>query len=135
VSNYLIAGKTKNNKADLDNHANQLNKNNVAYWKSRGYESRPSNWQSLAGSGGSSNTKANLDNNANQLNPNNQAYLASRSGGENKAGGGSKGGGGTGAGGSGSKGGGGGKGSGGGNWPSTTGNPSGGVRGNNPPSK
>lgn len=25
---------------DLDNHANQLNENNDAYWQSRGYEDR-----------------------------------------------------------------------------------------------
>ena len=28
-------------KADHDNHANQLNPNNDAYWQSRGYEERP----------------------------------------------------------------------------------------------
>jgi len=26
--------------ADLDNHANQLNDNNDAYWQSRGYEDK-----------------------------------------------------------------------------------------------
>ena len=30
---------------DLDNHANQLNENNDAYWQSRGYDSRPDDWQ------------------------------------------------------------------------------------------
>ena len=29
---------------DLDNHANQLNPNNDAYWDSRGYDGRPSGW-------------------------------------------------------------------------------------------
>jgi hypothetical protein len=28
-------------KADWDNHANQLNPNNDAYWQSRGYDERP----------------------------------------------------------------------------------------------
>ncbi|WP_374538573.1 hypothetical protein [Chitinimonas taiwanensis] len=28
-------------KADLDNHANQLNPNNDAYWESRGYDGVP----------------------------------------------------------------------------------------------
>jgi hypothetical protein len=31
--------------ADLDNHANQLNDNNDAYWESRGYDERPDDWQ------------------------------------------------------------------------------------------
>ena len=31
--------------ADLDNHANQLNDNNNAYWDSRGYDGRPDDWQ------------------------------------------------------------------------------------------
>ena len=30
--------------ADLDNHSNQLNDNNDAYWQSRGLDERPSNW-------------------------------------------------------------------------------------------
>ncbi len=29
---------------ELDNHANQLNPNNDAYWASRGYDNRPSDW-------------------------------------------------------------------------------------------
>ena len=49
------------NQRDLDNHANQMNPNNDAYWESRGYDGRPdysygrdvelqhlvSNWRSL----------------------------------------------------------------------------------------
>jgi len=35
----------KDTQADLDNHANQLNENNDAYWQSRGYEDRPDDWQ------------------------------------------------------------------------------------------
>ena len=27
-----------------DNHANQLNPNNDAYWQSRGYDERPDGW-------------------------------------------------------------------------------------------
>ena len=29
---------------DVDNHANQLNPNNHAYWHARGYEQRPDDW-------------------------------------------------------------------------------------------
>ncbi|NLS14903.1 hypothetical protein HGP28_18765 [Vibrio sp. SM6] len=32
--------------ADLDNHSNQLNENNDAYWQSRGYDERPEDWES-----------------------------------------------------------------------------------------
>lgn len=32
--------------ADLDNHSNQLNDNNDAYWQSRGHDDRPDDWQS-----------------------------------------------------------------------------------------
>ncbi len=31
-------------KEDLDNHSNQLNENNDAYWQARGEEDRPDNW-------------------------------------------------------------------------------------------
>ena len=34
------------NKADDDNHANQLNPNNDAYWESRGHDERPEDWES-----------------------------------------------------------------------------------------
>ena len=30
--------------ADNDNHANQMNSNNDAYWESRDYDERPDNW-------------------------------------------------------------------------------------------
>ena len=33
-----------NSKDELDNHANQLNPNNDAYWQSRGYDERPDDW-------------------------------------------------------------------------------------------
>lgn len=31
--------------SDLDNHANQLNPNNDAYWQSRDEEERPDDWE------------------------------------------------------------------------------------------
>ena len=31
--------------SDLDNHANQLNPNNDAYWQSRDCDERPDDWQ------------------------------------------------------------------------------------------
>ncbi len=32
-------------KDDRDNHADQLNPNNDAFWESRGYEGRPDDWE------------------------------------------------------------------------------------------
>ncbi len=32
-------------KSDDDNHANQCNPNNDAYWESRGEDERPDNWE------------------------------------------------------------------------------------------
>ncbi len=32
---------------ELDNHADQLNPNNDAYWESRGEDERPENWEEL----------------------------------------------------------------------------------------
>ena len=34
--------------SDLDNHANQLNPNNDAYWESRGWDDRPDDWEERA---------------------------------------------------------------------------------------
>ncbi len=31
--------------SDQDNHANQLNPNNDAYWESRGWDERPDDWE------------------------------------------------------------------------------------------
>ena len=31
--------------SDMDNHANQLNPNNDAYWSSRGEDDRPDDWE------------------------------------------------------------------------------------------
>lgn len=33
---------------DLDNHSNQLNPNNDAYWQSRGEDERPEDWEDKA---------------------------------------------------------------------------------------
>lgn len=30
---------------DLDNHSDQMNQNNDAYWQSRGYDERPDDWE------------------------------------------------------------------------------------------
>lgn len=38
-------------KDDLDNHANQLNPNNDAYWESRDWDERPDDWEGRADSG------------------------------------------------------------------------------------
>ena len=57
-----------------DNHANQMNPNNDAYWESRGYGERPDDWEDEADDGDGGND----DNRANQLNPNNDAYTSSR---------------------------------------------------------
>ena len=34
-------------KEELDNHANQMNPNNDAYWSSRGEDERPEDWKDL----------------------------------------------------------------------------------------
>ena len=34
--------------SDLDNHANQFNPNNDAYWESRGWGERPDDWEERA---------------------------------------------------------------------------------------
>lgn len=36
---------TENHQADLDNHANQCNPNNDAYWEGRGEDERPDDWE------------------------------------------------------------------------------------------
>ncbi len=35
--------------SELDNHANQMNPNNDAYWESRGEDERPVDWQERTG--------------------------------------------------------------------------------------
>ena len=32
-------------KDQLDNHSNQMNPNNDAYWESRGFDGRPEDWE------------------------------------------------------------------------------------------
>ena len=39
---------TMSRQSDLDNHANQLNPNNDAYWESRGWDDRPDDWEERA---------------------------------------------------------------------------------------
>ena len=34
--------------SDLDNHADQLNPNNDAFWDSRGWDERPEDWEDRA---------------------------------------------------------------------------------------
>ena len=34
--------------SDRDNHANQMNPNNDAFWQSRGFDERPDDWEELA---------------------------------------------------------------------------------------
>ena len=66
---------------DLDNHANQCNPNNDAYWDSRGYEDgRPEDWEDTVHGDDDNDvpSQADLDNHANQCNPNNDAYHQSR---------------------------------------------------------
>ena len=36
---------------DLDNHADQMNPNNDAYWESRGWDERPDDWEERSESG------------------------------------------------------------------------------------
>ena len=59
-------------RSNQDNHANQMNPNNDAYWQSRGHDERPEEWED------EDPDQADLDNHANQLNPNNDAYWQSR---------------------------------------------------------
>ncbi|KAK9875912.1 hypothetical protein WA026_009696 [Henosepilachna vigintioctopunctata] len=59
-------------------NSNQTNPNNNEYWKTRGYPSKPSNWQELSKS--SPMSKEAQDNRSRQKNPNNDAYYKSRQG-------------------------------------------------------
>ena len=38
----------EHSKAERDNHANQMNPNNDAYWESRGHDDRPDDWEEQA---------------------------------------------------------------------------------------
>lgn len=68
---------TELSNSDRDNRANQLNPNNDRYWRSRGHQDRPDNWEN-SGGGNSEYSQAELDNHANQMNSNNEAYHSSR---------------------------------------------------------
>jgi hypothetical protein len=35
----------EHSKAERDNHTNQLNPNNDAFWESRGHDDRPDDWE------------------------------------------------------------------------------------------
>lgn len=65
-----------------DNHANQCNPNNEAYWSSRGEEYDNPDTRTYESDGYESDegtkTQADWDNYSNQLNPNNDAYWSSR---------------------------------------------------------
>ncbi len=63
-------------KSDADNHSNQMNPNNDAYWESRGYDERPEDWEDGGNERDYSNSD--MDNHSNQMNPNNDAYWQSR---------------------------------------------------------
>ena len=40
-----------NSRDEQDNHANQMNPNNDAYWQSRGYDERPDDWDDQLANG------------------------------------------------------------------------------------
>ena len=52
-----------------DNHSNQMNPNNDAYWQSRGEDERPDDWEDRVDDD-HGYSKDELDNHSNQLNPN-----------------------------------------------------------------
>ena len=66
--------------ADLDNHSNQMNPNNDAYWDSRDNDDYDDYELDNHANQMNPNNDAyyNDDNHANQMNPNNDAYWASR---------------------------------------------------------
>jgi hypothetical protein len=43
-----LKGGIMSRQSDTDNHSNQLNPNNDAYWESRGYDERPDDWEDRA---------------------------------------------------------------------------------------
>ena len=40
-----------NTNNERDNHSNQMNPNNDAYWQSRGYDERPDDWEDQQANG------------------------------------------------------------------------------------
>ena len=62
-------------KNNSDNHANQCNPNNDAYWQSRGEENRPQDWEEQFDDVDDyQSTISDLNNHSNQLNPNHPEY-------------------------------------------------------------
>jgi hypothetical protein len=61
-------------KHELDNRSRQLNPNNDEYWRSRGYDEKPTDWEYRT----YDYSKDERDNRSNQLNPNNDSYWKSR---------------------------------------------------------
>ena len=61
-----------------DNHSDQMNPNNDAYWDSRGYDGRPDDWEDRTYGDSYGYSQDDYDNRSNQLNPNNDAYWQSR---------------------------------------------------------
>ncbi len=47
-SQEVSGGEETSHKDDMDNHANQCNPNNDAYWESRGEDERPDDWEERA---------------------------------------------------------------------------------------
>ncbi len=45
-------------KSDQENHSDQMNPNNDAYWESQGWEERPDDWEEHAQSGDETQSKA-----------------------------------------------------------------------------
>ena len=43
-----LEGAIMGRQSDLDNHADQLNPNNDAFWDSRGWDERPDDWEDRA---------------------------------------------------------------------------------------
>lgn len=56
-------------KSNMDNHANQCNPNNDAYWQSREEDFRPEEWEDQIDDGYQPKN-LDLNNHSNQLNPN-----------------------------------------------------------------
>jgi hypothetical protein len=45
--NIKFDDKDYDDTAGNDNHSNQLNPNNDAYWQSRGYDDKPDTWEEI----------------------------------------------------------------------------------------
>ncbi|MCP3930248.1 MAG: hypothetical protein GY705_14235 [Bacteroidetes bacterium] len=60
-------------KSNNDNHANQCNPNNDAYWQSRGEDFRSENWEDRIDDDYQP-TNFDLNNHSNQLNPNHSEH-------------------------------------------------------------